>query len=287
VPFDLLSEQVRIEKWLKWGYLGQMKINPNPAPVGDNISFYLTSTLPPALGTQETIYEVEFGAPSPTPGPDTDWVDSNGSGLIDSCDYIRVWWTETTFNWYHVTGTYLVDLEQIVDNGDGVWSPCDSVYKYFSGLGTWRYHVDKVGEWTDPTTATTYIAVLQKEDPDDNEGWRHFLFNILHQEGFYRGDVNKDGNLNISDVIYMINYLFKGGPKPIEFTSQLDVNCDGETNVSDVIYTINYLFKGGLAPIDKNRFFLESPYVDQAHKDAYINRAPGLFGDPDWKDLGK
>jgi hypothetical protein len=121
----------------------------------------------------------------------------------------------------------------------------------------------------------------------DDADWKHFLFNILHQEGFYRGDANKDGNLNVSDVIFMINYLFKGGPIPVEFKNQMDVNCDGETNVSDVIYTINYLFKGGPAPIDKNRFFLESPYVDQAHKDAYINRAPGLFGDPDWKDLGK
>jgi len=119
------------------------------------------------------------------------------------------------------------------------------------------------------------------------EGLTFFLYNVLHQEGFYRGDANKDGKLDISDVIYMVNYLFKSGPKPIEFTDQMDVNCDDKTDVSDVIYCINYLFKGGLAPVDKNRFFLESPFVDQAHKDAYEKRVPGLFGDADWKDLGK
>jgi len=121
--------------------------------------------------------------------------------------------------------------------------------------------------------------------------WRHFLYNVLHQEGFYRGDVNKDGKLDVTDVIYLINYLFKNGPKPIEFVSQGNVDNAGlpqfhYVDVADVIYIIGYLFKNGPAPIDKNRFLLESPFVDPAHKDLGIHD-PGLFGEPDWKDLGK
>jgi len=122
--------------------------------------------------------------------------------------------------------------------------------------------------------------------PGGDAAWRTFLYLLLHQEGFYRGDVNQDGKLNVTDVIYLINYLFKGGPSPIEFKSQADVNCDGNTNVTDVIYIINRMFKGGPAPIDKNRWLDASPLVDPAHK-ALGTREPGLFGDPDWKGLGQ
>ena len=64
---------------------------------------------------------------------------------------------------------------------------------------------------------------------------------------FRRGDANRDGFLNGSDVIFLINYLFKGGPHPDPIITG-DPRCDGVVNVSDVIYLINYLFKGGPPP---------------------------------------
>jgi hypothetical protein len=64
---------------------------------------------------------------------------------------------------------------------------------------------------------------------------------------FLCGDVNGDGKVTVSDVISLINYLFKGGPPPVSLTAS-DVNCDGKVTVSDVIYLINYLFKGGPQP---------------------------------------
>jgi hypothetical protein len=63
----------------------------------------------------------------------------------------------------------------------------------------------------------------------------------------YRGDANNDNRLNISDAVYIVNYLFKGGPSPNPLETG-DINCDGEVTVSDVIYLINYLFKGGPPP---------------------------------------
>jgi ankyrin repeat protein len=62
-----------------------------------------------------------------------------------------------------------------------------------------------------------------------------------------RGDANMDGKKTVSDVVFLINYLFKGGPAPNPVYLG-DVNCDGKTTVSDVVYLINYLFKGGSAP---------------------------------------
>ncbi len=64
---------------------------------------------------------------------------------------------------------------------------------------------------------------------------------------FLTGDSNHNGVIDASDVVYLINYLFKGGPEPDPLESG-DANCDGNVSVSDVVYLINYLFKGGPAP---------------------------------------
>ena len=73
------------------------------------------------------------------------------------------------------------------------------------------------------------------------------LQGYVHSAAFRHGDDNADGDVNVSDVIYEINFLFKGGPKPIP-PEVGDVNCDNDHSVSDVIYKINFLFKGGPKP---------------------------------------
>jgi agmatine/peptidylarginine deiminase len=57
------------------------------------------------------------------------------------------------------------------------------------------------------------------------------------------GDANGDGVINVTDVVYLINYLFlvPPGPAPIPLEAG-DVNCDGVINITDVVYLINFLF---------------------------------------------
>jgi hypothetical protein len=64
------------------------------------------------------------------------------------------------------------------------------------------------------------------------------------------GDVNKDEEIDIADVVYLINYLFISGPAP-EPLWVGDVNSDGEVNLADAVYIINYLFIGGPPPCSK------------------------------------
>lgn len=61
------------------------------------------------------------------------------------------------------------------------------------------------------------------------------------------GDANDDGKIDVADVVFIINYLFAGGPAP-DPVENGDVNCNGEINVEDVIYLISYLFQNGPAP---------------------------------------
>jgi hypothetical protein len=61
------------------------------------------------------------------------------------------------------------------------------------------------------------------------------------------GDANADGEFNVGDVVYVINYVFKQGPAP-QFPNWADVNVDCEINVADAVFMINYIFKGGAEP---------------------------------------
>jgi hypothetical protein len=62
------------------------------------------------------------------------------------------------------------------------------------------------------------------------------------------GDVNADNRINISDCVYLINWIFGNGPLPVPDPLIGDVNCTGLTNISDVVYIINYIFSSGPAP---------------------------------------
>ncbi len=61
------------------------------------------------------------------------------------------------------------------------------------------------------------------------------------------GDANGSGSINISDAVFIINYIFAGGaaPNPICLG---DANGTGGVNISDAVHVINFIFAGGPAP---------------------------------------
>jgi hypothetical protein len=61
------------------------------------------------------------------------------------------------------------------------------------------------------------------------------------------GDANGDEIINVGDPVFLINYVFKGGPAP-DPLEEGDANCDGTVNVGDAVYLINHVFKGGPGP---------------------------------------
>jgi sugar lactone lactonase YvrE len=61
------------------------------------------------------------------------------------------------------------------------------------------------------------------------------------------GDSDGDRTINILDIVYLINHLYKSGPPP-EPIESVDVNSDMDLNILDVVYLINYIYKSGLAP---------------------------------------
>lgn len=70
---------------------------------------------------------------------------------------------------------------------------------------------------------------------------------VLHNETTIAGDANGDGTVNIGDAVFVVNYVFRGGPAPDPLSAG-DANCDGKINVGDAVYLVNYIFRGGPAP---------------------------------------
>lgn len=61
------------------------------------------------------------------------------------------------------------------------------------------------------------------------------------------GDANGDDGVNVGDAVYVITYIFKGGPAPVSPRAG-DPNCDGSTNIGDAVYLITFIFNGGAEP---------------------------------------
>ena len=66
---------------------------------------------------------------------------------------------------------------------------------------------------------------------------------------FIRADANLDGNVNLPDMQFILNFLFLGGPDP-KCMASADSNGDGNINLPDAQFGLNFLFLGGNNPQD-------------------------------------
>ena len=96
----------------------------------------------------------------------------------------------------------------------------------------YNYPVDHYAEYWDLVTYNLY------GDPSlVREGISQFVY----------GDCNGDNIIDVGDVVYLINYLYRNDDPPVPEEAG-DCNCDGIVDVGDVVYLINYLYRGGEVP---------------------------------------
>jgi hypothetical protein len=69
----------------------------------------------------------------------------------------------------------------------------------------------------------------------------------LEKPAYMHGDANGDQIIDLADVVFLISYLYRGGPAPIPLYAG-DANCDGNMDLADIVYLINYLYRDGPAP---------------------------------------
>jgi len=73
------------------------------------------------------------------------------------------------------------------------------------------------------------------------------LVTVAKSAGYKIGDPTMNGVIDLADVVFLIDYVYKGGSAPDPFSSG-DVTCDAQITLADIVYLINYLYKNGPAP---------------------------------------
>ena len=126
--------------------------------------------------------------------------------------------------------------------------------------GVIRFQYGDMGVGSAPTTAL--VGISYGYDCEYKNYFNQFqsLLNIPHEYlavefrpnfeiSYQVGDANADGRINVSDAVFIINYVFSGGSAPMPLESG-NANCDYNVNISDAVYLINYVFSGGHPPGD-------------------------------------
>jgi hypothetical protein len=107
---------------------------------------------------------------------------------------------------------------------------------------------DNIGIYTLPVPNTPSDSCKVRISDVDNGVPFDLTDGFFAITNFVAGDATGDKVVDVGDVVFLINYLFKGGPVPNP-KAAADVNHDCNVDVGDVVYLINYLFKSGLAPL--------------------------------------
>ncbi len=158
---------------------------------------------------------------------------------------------ETTYGWGFVNAeNALLNTPESDLDSDGLSDQCDNCAAV-SNPTQEDTDADNVGDSCD--NCLTVANSNQADSDTDQVGNVCDIcpnhYNPL-QQSIKAGDANaSNGTPNLSDIIYLVNYVFKGGPAPSP-TCRGDANgSGGSANLSDIIYLVNYVFKGGPAPV--------------------------------------
>ena len=131
----------------------------------------------------------------------------------------------------------------------------DSLYKYMSMTG---YSIYGNGEPADYSILTSGAFIPEHSYPDYDTFEISYALVLSDEyeivnlntvvDGIICGNLNGDGELNVSDVVYLVNYVWRSGPPPT-WPYIAEINNDGILDAVDMVYLVNYLFKSGPPPM--------------------------------------
>jgi len=97
--------------------------------------------------------------------------------------------------------------------------------------------------WLPPSNVMSVLSAAGTRHPLT---WQPTAITVVRYCG--TGDTNADRLVTSADVIYLVNFVFKGGLAPVPCVALGDTDCSGAITAADIIVTTNYVFKGGAEP---------------------------------------
>ncbi len=101
-----------------------------------------------------------------------------------------------------------------------------------------------------PTYAATFyftIMLTDSNSPQDSVPQDFALTVNPNIPSYVCGDADRSNSVDVSDVVYLIQYIFAGGAAPNPLLAG-DADCSSSIDISDAVYLINYIFGGGPSP---------------------------------------
>ncbi len=131
------------------------------------------------------------------------------------------------------------DLDLITLTATPMWSQLFAGF-VDSGNGSGVYSVTPDNTYLDSMYAIEFIAT-------DPFGLADTVSTVLRVVSFLRGDLDNNKKYTMNDLAWLIGYLFRGGEAPA-IPESADVDKDNDINIGDVTYMIRFLYNSGPQP---------------------------------------
>ncbi|HOP07037.1 MAG TPA: dockerin type I repeat-containing protein [candidate division Zixibacteria bacterium] len=203
------------------------------------------------------------------------FVDQDGDGNLSALDTISVLDPMLRMSHHKVVQMRTAAVFEDVGSGDTVYmsaygSTHGNVYSIFNPWGSlWVEAFPESGPtyelvyWYDfPITffAVGQRVLMQHLDGPDSLGVRELRVLTLDTGALVQdeespsccvlvGDVNHSGTgPDIADLVYLVNYMFNGGPEPPCMEEAWGIGGGEGIDISDLVYLVGYMFQGFAPP---------------------------------------
>ncbi len=150
-----------------------------------------------------------------------------------------------------ITQAPVAGVSVVTDPDDNVAvTAADGTFQFASIIpGTYTLSVGGSGYYNEKTDLVTVSGDNSNDDVGTIGIYSIPIGGGGNTKLFRRGYVNADRGVNIADAIFLLDWLFRGGPAP-QCELSADVNGDRQNNISDTVWLLNWLFTGGPPPPD-------------------------------------
>ncbi len=187
------------------------------------------------------------------PGTITTTNNPNGTNLGNGITGQSGGWVQGKFSLASYTGKEILLRFHYITDGytyyEGFYVDDIFPFERFSSVVSLSNSIpDTTYPITGHSLGTYFYKVRAKDAQNQWSTFSNVEAAVVIEGNFIRGDANGDSSITISDVVFVINYLFQGGGVPNPYAAG-DANSDGIIDLGDLVYLINYLFKGGPPPV--------------------------------------